>query len=217
MFDNFVKIIEKYGSLFLEGLGITLFIAFITVVIGVILGSLLALMRMSKIKVVKIIATVYVEVVRGLPLLLQLWLIYLVGLNLGMNKMLSVILALGLNSGGYVAEIVRAGIQAVDKGQNEAGISLGLPTNKVMIKIIFPQAIKNILPALGNEFIAVIKETSLASTFFIGDLMTVYKNVSTLTYLSIEPLIVAGALYLFFTFTLSKVVGIFEKRMKKSD
>lgn len=217
MIDNFEKIIDRYGSLFLEGLGITLFLALVTVIIGVVLGSLLALMRMSKVRVIRIIASAYVEIVRGLPLLLQLWLIYLVGLLVGLDKTISVILALGLNSGGYVAEIIRAGITSVDKGQTEAGISLGMTPSKVMVKIIFPQAIRNILPALGNEFIAVIKETSLASTFFIGDLMTVYKTVSTKTYLAIEPLVVAGVLYLFFTFTLSKVVGIFEKRMKKSD
>lgn len=217
MIENIWRIILKYYDIYLKAFGVTILLAVATVVIGVILGSFFALMKLSKVKLFNIIATIYIEVLRGLPLLLQLWFLYIVGMQLGLNVIVSVIIALGLNSGAYVAEIIRAGIQAVDKGQTEAGISLGLSPRKVMFRIVLPQAIKNILPALGNEFVTVIKETSLAATFYVGDLMTIYKNISTITYLSIEPLIVVGVFYLLATFTLSKVIGLFEKRLKKSD
>lgn len=217
MIQNIEKILRQYGELFIKGLGVTLYLAAAAVVIGVFLGFILALMRMSKIKVLRIIGSTYVEIMRGLPLLLQLWAIYLLGTMAGLDKTIAVIIALGLNSGAYVAEIIRSGIQAVDIGQKEAGISLGLPSIKVMFKIIVPQGIKNILPAFGNEFVAVIKETALGSTFLVGDLMTIYKISTSNTYLVIESLIVAGLLYLFFTFTISKLVGLLEKRMKASD
>ncbi len=217
MLQNIYKILVKYFPLFLEGLGVTLLLALVTVIVGTILGTLIALLKLSKNKILRAIASAYIEVVRGLPLLLQLWLMVLVFMGLGVSELFAVFVALGLNSAGYVAEVVRAGIQAVDKGQREAGISLGLLPKKVMIKIILPQAIKNILPALGNEFITVIKETSLASVFFIGELMTVKNVITTATYLSIEPYIIIGVIYFCVTFSLSKVVGYFEKRLKTSD
>ena len=217
MIENIFKIINKYFGLFLEGLGATLLLTLITVIIGTILGTLLATMKLSKNKVLKAISSGYIEVIRGIPLLLQLWVIVLVFMMLGVSEYFAVLTAMGLNSAGYVAEIVRAGIQAVDKGQTEAGVSLGLMPNTVMFKIVLPQAIKNILPALGNEFVTVIKETSLASVFYIGELMTVKNTITTATYLSLEPYIIIGVIYFCVTFTLSKVIGIVEKRLKTSD
>jgi ABC-type amino acid transport system permease subunit len=128
-----------------------------------------------------------------------------------------VTVALVLNSAGYVSEIIRAGIQAVDNGQTEAARSLGLNSSQTMTHIVFPQAIKNILPALCNEFVTVIKETSLASTFFVGDLMTTYNTIKGITYLSLEPLIVIGVIYFILTFTLSKAIAVLERRLKASD
>lgn len=217
MFENILKILGKYFWLFIEGLGATLLLALITVVVGTILGTLFAVMRLSKNKILRFIATAYVEVIRGIPLLLQLWVIVLVFMKLGVSEYFAVLTAMGLNSAGYVAEIVRAGIQAVDKGQTEAGVSLGLMPKTVMFKIVLPQAVKNILPALANEFVTVIKETSLASVFYIGELMTVKNTITTATYLALEPYIIIGVIYFCVTFSLSKVIGLIEKRLKTSD
>ncbi len=200
----------------MEGMGVTLLLSLITVVFGTILGTIFALMRLSKSKILNVISEIYTEIVRGVPLLLQLWVIYLL-FSSTLGKVVAVCLALLLNSAAYVAEIIRSGIQAVDKGQVEASRSLGINANKTMIKIVLPQAIKNILPALGNEFVTVIKETSLSSVFYIGDLMTAKTIITTQTYLAIEPYIIIGIIYFILTYTLSKVIGKFEKRLKLSD
>lgn len=225
MFANFgpnlVKVLGRYSGLFLQGAGITLLLSFITVFFGTILGSLLALMRRSRIKAVSGIALSFVEVIRGTPLLLQLYLItfmlpeLLPMLNL--SKFASVAVALVINSSAYVCEIVRAGIQAVDSGQTEAARTLGLNSRQTMTRIVLPQAVKNILPALGNEFVTVIKETSLASTFFVGDLMTVYKTAQGATFTVIEPFLIVGVIYFLLTFSLSKLIAAFERRLKTSD
>ena len=131
--------------------------------------------------------------------------------------MLCILCALVVNSSAYVAEIIRAGIQAVDPGQREAALSLGMEEKYIMTKIIFPQAIRNILPALGNEMIVMIKETSLASTFFIGELMTAYKKVQSVTFLAIEPLCISGAIYLFLTISLSRLTRRLEKRLRANE
>jgi His/Glu/Gln/Arg/opine family amino acid ABC transporter permease subunit len=186
------------------------------VVFGTILGTVFALMRLSKSKILNIISETYTEIVRGIPLLLQLWVIYLL-FSSALGKVGAVCLALLLNSAAYVAEIIRSGIQAVDKGQVEASRSLGINANKTMTKIVLPQAVKNILPALGNEFVTVIKETSLSSVFYIGDLMTAKTIITTQTYLAIEPYIIIGIIYFILTYTLSKFIGKFEKRLKLSD
>ncbi len=129
----------------------------------------------------------------------------------------SVIIALVINSSAYVAEIIRSGIQSVDKGQREAAKSLGMSNVHMMIKIIIPQAIKNILPALGNEFVMMIKETSLASTFYIGELMTVNSVIKSATYKSIEPLVIVGLIYFIVTYSLSKLIKYMEGKLSVSD
>ena len=129
----------------------------------------------------------------------------------------SVISALVINSSAYVAEIIRSGIQSVDKGQREAAKSLGMSNVHMMTKIIIPQAIKNILPALGNEFVMMIKETSLASTFYIGELMTVNSVIKSATYKSIEPLVIVGLIYFIVTYTLSKLIKFMEGKLSVSD
>ena len=193
----------------------------ITVLGGVVFASLLALMKMSKVAPLRWLSTIYIEVIRGTPMLLQLYFFYF-GLPmlipaLNKQKFLCIAIALICNSAAYVSEVIRSGIQAVDPGQKEAALSLGFSESKAMWFVVVPQAVKNILPALGNEFIMIIKDTSLGSTFFIGDLMTQYLVVKGATYLPIEPLVIVGVIYFIMTFVLSKVFGHFERKMKKAD
>lgn len=220
--QNIVKLTVKYWDKFLiTGLEYTLSLAAITVFFGAILGALIALLRMSKIAPFRWIAVIYTEIIRGTPMLLQLYLFYF-GLPqlipfLNRKQYTCVAIALVCNSAAYVSEIIRSGIQAVDIGQTEAARSLGLNQRLTMTQIILPQAIKNILPALGNEFIMVTKDTSLASTFFIGDIMTQVLLIKGATYLTIEPLVMAGVVYFVVTFLLSKLVAALERRMRRGD
>ena len=222
VFQNIIKLLVKYWDVFLiKGVSVTLALSAITVVFGAILGALLALMKMSRFRGLRLLVTAFVEVIRGTPLLLQLYIGYfivpLMVPALAMSTFTSISVALVINSGAYVSEVIRSGIQAVDPGQSEAARSLGLNKTQTMTKVILPQAVKNILPALGNEFVTIIKETSLASTFFVGDLMTSYLTVKGATYLAFESLIIVGVIYFVLTFTLSKLVGAYERRLKQSD
>ncbi len=220
------KISSKYcrntGRFFLlRGVGITLALSAITVVFGAIFGSLLAFAKMSKYWVLRWPVSLFIEIIRGTPILLQLYIGYFIIPQmfpaLGMSDFTSISVALIINSSCYVSEIVRSGIQAVDPAQSEAARSLGLSHWQSMLKVVLPQAVKNILPALGNEFVMIIKETSLASTFFIGDLMTSYLVVKGKTYLSLESLLIVGVIYFVMTFSLSKLIGVYERRLKTSD
>ena len=212
------QIFSIYWPKFLTGLGATLGLAFITVIGGTLLGTILALVKLSKNKFVKFLSSAYVEIIRGTPLLLQLWLFVTIFAMFGNDQMIvSVITALVINSSAYVAEIIRGGIMAVDKGQWEAAKSLGMSNQHMMVKIIFPQAFKTILPSLGNEFIMMVKETSLASTFYIGELMTANNVVKTATYFSLETLTITAIIYFVATFTLSKLVNYMERRLSVSD
>ena len=215
---NIVEIMQKYWKLFLfEGLKNTLILTCISVALGTVLGALVALLRMSKSKIFRFFTSVYIEVIRGTPILLQLYVFYFVLPNvmpfLKLSQFMWVSIALCVNSAAYVSEVIRSGIQAVDKGQTEAARSLGLSESQTMMKIIMPQAVRNILPALGNEFIMMLKETSLASTFFLYDLMTVCNVIKGATFLTLEPMTIVALIYLGMTFPLSKLVGYFEKRM----
>jgi His/Glu/Gln/Arg/opine family amino acid ABC transporter permease subunit len=215
---NMIEIMEKYWRLFLlEGLKNTLILTFISVSMGTVLGALVALMRMSKLKLLRFLSSFYIEVIRGTPILLQLYIFYFVLPSLlpflKLSQFLWVSIALCVNSAAYVSEVIRSGIQAVDKGQMEAARCLGLSEGQAMLKIILPQAVRNILPALGNEFIMMLKETSLASTFFLYDLMTVCNVVKGAEYLTLEPMTIVALIYLCMTFPLSKLVGYFEKKM----
>ncbi len=218
MFDNIVMLLSKYWHIYLvEGVTNTLYLTFIAVIFGVILGSLVAILKMSRFKIIRFVASVYIEIIRGTPILLQLYIFYFVLPELltflDFDGFTWVAIALSINSAAYVSEVIRSGIQAVDKGQTEASRSLGLSSSQTMLHIVLPQAIRNILPALGNEFIMILKETSLASTFFIGDLMTSHKIVTGAHYLPLESLTIVGIIYLCLTFPLSKLVGWFEKKM----
>ncbi|MBR5309955.1 MAG: amino acid ABC transporter permease [Oscillospiraceae bacterium] len=238
-FENIIMLWQDYWQIFIfEGLKYTLILSAIAVFFGVIFGSFIAFGRMSDIRPFKIInkynennnailkavanfnpvsfiCEVYTEVIRGTPLLLQLYFfVFLIPKVLPfINQFNAVALALSFNSAAYVSELFRSGIQAVDKGQTEAARSLGMNKTQTMLRVILPQAIKNILPAVGNEFIAIIKETSMASTFFVGDLMTSYLVVRGATYLALESLIIIGVIYLVVTFTLSKLIGKYERKL----
>lgn len=218
MFQNILRLLQEYWPVYLlEGVKNTLILTVIAVTLGVVLGAVVALLKMSKFRIIRFFATVYIEVIRGTPILLQIYIFYFVLPEifplLDFSSFMWVAIALCVNSAAYVSEVIRSGIQAVDKGQTEAARSLGLSAGQTMMKIVLPQAVKNILPALGNEFIMILKETSLASTFFLGDLMTAHKTVAGAEYLQMESLIIVGMIYLCMTYPLSKLVGLFEKKM----
>jgi len=211
--------LPKYYLFFINGVEYTIVLAFFTVIIGFILGLLLSLMRLSKSHILKFIATAYIEFIRGTPILVQLYIVYYGLPHVGVNlpEFSAGVAALSVNSAAYIAEIIRAGIQAVDAGQMEAARSLGMRQSKAMRYVIIPQAVKNILPALGNEFITVIKESSVASIIGIHELMFNADTVRGNTYRPFEPLGIAAVMYFILTFGLSKFLGIFERRMKASD
>jgi polar amino acid transport system permease protein len=214
---------------FIDGAKITLLLSIFTIFLGVILGIILALMRISNRLVLKAIAASYIEFIRGTPILVQLFIVYyglpMIGVKfpdipaLGSSfpDFMAGVVALSINSGAYVAEIIRAGIQAVDKGQMEAARSLGMPYGMGMRYIILPQAFKNILPALGNEFIVIIKESAVVSIIGIHDLMYNADTVRGNIYKPFEPLIVAAIIYFIMTFTLSRLVGRVERSLRTSD
>ena len=202
------------------GVGYTLALSAIAVLSGVVLGSLMAVGKMSRFKVLRAVITAFVEIIRGTPALLQLFIAYFIVPMIfsfaEMTPFTCVAVGLSLNSAAYVTEIIRSGINAVDKGQTEAARALGLTSRTTMLKVVMPQAVKNILPALGNEFITIIKETSLASTFFVGELMTTYSVIKGVTFNVIPTLMDIGVIYFILTFTLSKLLGIAERRMRAS-
>ena len=173
--------------------------------------------KMGKSRILRGIITAYVEIIRGTPSLLQVYVGYFVVPlllpSLNVSTYASVAIALTINSSAYVSEVIRSGIQAVDKGQTEAARSLGLTRSQAMIKVVLPQAVKNILPALGNEFITIIKETSLASTFFVGDLMTSYLTVNGKEFLPLQCLLIVGIIYFILTFILGRGVSALERRL----
>ena len=218
--DKIIKILVRFYPVFLKGLGGTLWLAAATVLFGTVLGLVIAILRMSRIRVFNAVAGVYIEILRGTPILLQLyffWLMLPKIMPFDMTDTAAILVALIINASAYISEIIRAGIAAVDPGQWEAARSLGLSETNMMRKIILPQAVKNILPALCNEFIAEVKGTSLASVFFIRELTTAYRTVQSTTFLSVQPLLIAGMIYLFVTTVLSWAVRRMERRLKASD
>lgn len=219
--ENIIKIMSNYWDVFLvTGVGYTLLLSVITVGFGAVLGIIFCLGRMSKFKPLSYLTIAIVEVVRGTPMLLQLYVGYFLVpklLPFGISDFLSIAIALIINSAAYVSEVFRSGIQSVDIGQTEAARSLGLSKAQTMTRIILPQAVRTILPALGNEFITIIKDTSLASTFFVGELMTSYLKVKGATYLTMECLFIVGVIYFVLTFIMSKLLNAFERRLAVND
>ncbi|NHN08502.1 ABC transporter permease subunit [Staphylococcus aureus] len=212
--------ISKYGSFFLKGIKITILISLIGVALGSILGAFVALMKLSKIKIISWIASIYIEILRGTPMLVQVFIVFFgitAALGLDISALVCGTIALVINSSAYIAEIIRAGINAVDKGQMEAARSLGLNYRQTMKSVIMPQAIKNILPALGNEFVTLIKESSIVSTIGVGEIMFNAQVVQGISFDPFTPLIVAAALYFVLTFVLTRIVNMIEGRLNASD
>ncbi|BBF41854.1 amino acid transport system permease protein [Lachnospiraceae bacterium KM106-2] len=212
---------------YLKGIKVTLMISLIAVLIGVTIGVIVAVVKVGYHNTVKPkwylrringICNLYIGVIRGTPVFLQLLIIYnMVFTSRGTNEVLAAALAFGINSGAYVAEIVRAGIMSVDRGQMEAGRSLGLNQLQTMRYIILPQAVKNILPALGNEFVTLIKETSVASVIAVTDTTQAARTIGLRTYDIMTPLFIAAGVYLILVLGLTKLMNIVERRLAKSD
>ncbi|HFE5967467.1 TPA: ABC transporter permease subunit [Staphylococcus aureus] len=212
--------ISKYGSFFLKGIKITILISLIGVALGSILGAFVALMKLSKIKIISWIASIYIEILRGTPMLVQVFIVFFgitAALGLDISALVCGTIALVINSSAYIAEIIRAGINAVDKGQMEAARSLGLNYRQTMKSVITPQAIKNILPALGNEFVTLIKESSIVSTIGVGEIMFNAQVVQGISFDPFTPLLVAAALYFVLTFVLTRIMNMIEGRLNASD
>ncbi|HCZ8889196.1 TPA: ABC transporter permease subunit [Staphylococcus aureus] len=212
--------ISKYGSFFLKGIKITILISLIGVTLGSILGAFVALMKLSKIKIISWIASIYIEILRGTPMLVQVFIVFFgitAALGLDISALVCGTIALVINSSAYIAEIIRAGINAVDKGQMEAARSLGLNYRQTMKSVIMPQAIKNILPSLGNEFVTLIKESSIVSTIGVGEIMFNAQVVQGISFDPFTPLLVAAALYFVLTFVLTRIMNMIEGRLNASD
>jgi polar amino acid transport system permease protein len=198
----------------------TLAISFFGVIFGSLVGVILSLMKLSNNKLARAFSSAYIEIIRGTPLLVQIYLIYYglpMILPMDLGRMTLGTIAVLLNSAAYIAEIIRAGIQSIDKGQSEASRSLGMSKSMTMRYVIIPQAVKNILPALGNEFITLVKESAVLSVIGIHDLMYNADTLRGITYRPFIPLIYAAIIYFIITFILSKLLRIFERRLEASD
>ena len=220
-FYNSVIYDDRYKYIF-EGLFHTILIALFAVIIGIIIGTVIAIIRNNyevnkKFRVLNSISKMYVDIIRGTPVILQLMIIYYVIFkSVNINILIFGVIAFGINSGAYVSEIIRAGINSIDKGQMEAGLSLGLKYSEVMRLIILPQAIRNILPALGNEFITLLKETSVGAYIGIVELTKASDIIASRTYDYFFPLIIIAIIYLIMTLGLSKLVNIMERRLNNA-
>ena len=219
--NNFIA--EERWRYIWEGLGVTLKVTFFAVLLGIVLGFLVSIVRSTydktgKLKVLNAICKLYLTVFRGTPVVVQLLIIYFVIFgSVDISKILVAVLAFGINSGAYVAEIFRSGIMSIDNGQFEAGRSLGFNYTQTMVHIIMPQAFKNVLPALGNEFISLLKETSVSGDIALQDLTKGGDIIRSRTYDAFMPLIAVAAIYLVMVLIFSKLVNILERRLRSSD
>lgn len=220
---NKAVIVDGRYKFIVEGLKNTLLISLISVIIGAFIGTIVAIANAynketKKNKILSRICKFYVSIIRGTPVLLQLMILYYVVFRdfRDINLIMVASLAFGINSGAYVSEIIRAGIESIDKGQMEAGRSLGLNYFQTLKLVILPQAIKNILPAIGNEFVTLIKETSVAGYIGIRDLIKASDIIASRTYDYFFPLIIAAIIYLSITLLLTKILNISERRLKKN-
>ncbi|MBR5966950.1 MAG: amino acid ABC transporter permease [Treponema sp.] len=221
MAKTFYDVMISHGRWMLipRGLGATLFIALCAILIGSVLGCIFALFKISEKRILRAIAETYTTVIRGIPMATQLMIFYFVVFSpMGVsNAVLVAVIAFGINSGAYCAEIFRAGIQGVDRGQMEAGRSLGLSWWQTLVKIILPQAFKTVLPTYTSEFITLIKETSVASFIAVVDLQKTCDNIRNATYNAWIPLLSCALIYLCLTVGLTKLFAVCERQMAKSD
>jgi polar amino acid transport system permease protein len=227
-FFNFT-FLPKYLPLFVQGIEYTLILSVVSVLLAVLPALFLALMRLSKLRVVRAISGVYIAIFRSTPLLVQLSLVYFGLFNfirvpmvrifgfINLSMFIPGVVALAMNSAAYVAEVFRAGILAVDPGQNEAARSLGLSAADSMALVVLPQAIKNVLPALANEVITMVKESSICSTLGMVELMWAAKTVSAATYITIGPYVLVALAYFCINYPASKVIEAIERRMRRGE
>lgn len=225
---DFFNTIYKYRMMLWNGMKITLIVSIATIILGLIFGTLMAFMKLSKIRFMRYIANVYVEFIRGTPVLVQIFIVFyglpIMGIDIptimiggfDISRLLSGTLALTVNTTAYVCEIVRSGIQSIDIGQTEGARALGMSGRKTMTYIILPQAIKNILPALGNEFVTIIKTSSQISVIGIAELMYVADTIRGISFKPMSPLIIISIIYFIITFTLSCAIKKLEKYLNKS-
>ena len=218
---NFVA--DERWKYLVNGLKTTLTVTFFAVIIGILLGFLVAVVRSTyektgKLKILDVLCKIYLTVIRGTPVVVQLLIIYFVVFaSVKIDKTFVAILAFGLNSGAYVAEIIRGGIMSIDNGQFEAGRSLGLNYTQTMLYIIFPQVFKNVLPSLGNEFIVLLKETSVAGYIALEDLTKGGDIIRSRTYDAFMPLIAVAIIYLVMVLAFSKLLSILERRLRSNE
>ncbi len=216
----------KYNDIFMAGIKITIIISFMACVFGLLLGILLAFMKISGVKILEWIATVYVEIIRGTPILVQISLVFFglpfLGIHFPSFEIMGVdferlsagVIALVINSGAYECEIVRSGIQSVPKGQMEGALSLGFSRWEAMVRIIIPQAIKNILPVIGNEFVTLIKESSQVSVIGMADLMYTATTIQGISFQPFPPLVIVAVYYFIMTFVVSNLLRALEWKFK---
>lgn len=224
-----LEFFNKFGSMLVSGTKVTIIVSLITIFISIIIGAILAMLKTGKTKVIRYIVSVYVAFVRGTPVLVQIYIVFygipLLGIQfpsfeimgLDSQRLISGVLALAINSSAYVCEIIRSGIESLDKGQMEAARSLGFNHVQSMRMVILPQAIKNILPALGNEFIGLIKTTSLVSTIGLAELMYIADSIRGVSFMAFVPLFVVAIIYFVITFIVSSVIHGLEKKMAVSN
>ena len=218
---NFIK--DDRWMYIVDGLKVTLLVTFFAVLIGIVIGFLVATVRSTydktgKLKILNILCQIYLTVIRGTPVVVQLLIIYFVIFgNVNIDKIPVAIMAFGFNSGAYVPEIFRSGIMSIDGGQFEAGRSLGFNYVQTMRYIIMPQAFKNVLPALGNEFIVLLKETSVAGYIALQDLTKAGDIIRSRTYDAFMPLIAVALIYLAMVLIFTKLVNMLERRLRNSD
>ena len=226
--DNFLRVF-KFKQLFLQGLTVTVLLSLLTVLMGFLLAFLLAMMHLSSLRILRIISGVYVQIVRCTPMMVQVLIMYylLTGLIpfprvfmfgfIEVGRFIPAAISLALNSGGYMSDVIRGGIEGIDQGQTEAARSLGMSKGQTMYHIIIPQAVKNILPSFANEFVTIIKESSVCSVIGVSEITKQAQNIQSATFISLEPLLVATVLYFCLCFPISRAINYFERRMRASD
>lgn len=218
--DTFYKcfIKEDRYKLLLSGIGVTIKVSLLAIVLGILIGMLIAMCNLSKKKLPRFLGGLYTDIIRGTPSVTQLMIIYFVIFaSVNLDKWIIAAIAFGINSGAYVSEIIRAGILSIDKGQTEAGRSLGLSAFQTMTRIVIPQAVKNIFPALCNEFIVLIKETAIVGYVGLMDIQKAGDFIKSATFIAFAPLIGTAVIYYVLIKILTLLLGRIEYRLRKSD
>ena len=219
LYETFI--VDNNYMMLIEGLGHTILITLLALLIGVVIGTVIAVLKYyaegnPSLRIVNWLCDLYITVIRGIPVTVLLLIFYFIILVSDDDGILTAVIAFGINSGAYMAELIRSGINAVDKGQMEAARSLGMSKWQAMVNIIFPQAVKNILPAIGNECIALLKETSVAGYVTVVDLTRAANLIRTNTGDAIYPLVLLALVYLLIVVLMTKLLSIFERRLQKS-